>query len=152
MTLSVTIFGTFISILLMTSVSACPMPKLSKGVPEWQWLKQNLSRFPLWHHLNQKVDPSQATWTHCSKRPPQQRHRDFLLRTVGSAQDRNWNKPVIYHHHHVTVGSHANAVWKYSFASVWKNGGCLSRCYQISPTPKQAINLRVDSRNTCYVQ
>lgn len=130
MTLSVTIFGTFISILLMTSVSACPMPKLSKGVPEWQRLKQNLSRFPLWCHLNQKVDPSQATWTHCSKRPPQHRHRDFLLRTVGSAQDRNWNKPVIYHHHHVTVGSHGKRSLKIQL--------CFSveewRLYALKPT------------------
>lgn len=98
--------------------------KAFKRSPGVTAIETEPERFPLWRHLNQKVDPSQATWTHCSRCLPQQRHRDFLLRTVGSAQDRNWNKPVIYHHHHVTVGSHANAVWKYSFASVWKNGGC----------------------------
>lgn len=70
--------------------------KAFKRSPGVTAIETEPERFPLWRHLNQKVDPSQATWTHCSKCPPQQRHRDFLLNSricTGQELEQTCNLP-----------------------------------------------------------
>lgn len=108
------------------SCQLVPISKLSEFWSENDWNRTQVDFFLLPLPLNQTDDSGKPARTQCTQHVGEIQVSAtaetvcvFLLRTVGFAQDVNWNTFIIYNRHHMTLGLHEKcSLKKMQLASV----------------------------------